>query len=323
MRHVLRHIVIIIIGCSFLNANAQDSHQQRTVKHVQAVDSHKRVSVANKSNVKKTVAKPVNQSALKKTTHPNKKEVNKKVINKNTKKATKKIAVLAPRRVSIPNDRTAIIDPSLPAKTAASFNESRFPHFFSSIESRLVSFVHKTVSTLRYSSYKLGGRNFDLSNGVYVLDCSDYVDHILEEIYPNAYSSLMDSTGSDKPTSAHYYSFFNRLSPNSHNEWRKIKDVEELRAGDILVFRNHSTGHVMVVMDKPTYDEDAYFVKVADSAPSGHSQDTRPNKVSGIGIGTLLLKANPNTGEPLAYAWKIGARWKNNMKIAMARPAAG
>ena len=54
----------------------------------------------------------------------------------------------------------------------------------------------------------------------------------------------------------------------------------------------------MVVMSKPIPSDDAYLVRVADSAPSGHSQDTRQSHTSGIGIGTLLLKVNPKTGKP-------------------------
>lgn len=307
MRYVFRHITLILLGCYLTNASAQTtSHTHHAVKHHAQVVSH---HTPKKTNSVKTKSTKVVTS---------KKIVSKK---KPKKKLAKKTVPVVHHRVVIPNDRTALVSRSVPNAAVAHINEHHFPSFFSSIEDRLVNFVHKTVTTLRYSSYKLGGRNFDPSNGVYIVDCSDYVDHILEEIYPNAYSNLVDHTGADKPTTAHYYSFFRNLSSNSH--WSKINDVEELRAGDILVFRNNSTGHVMVVMDKPTYEEDAYFVRVADSAPSGHSEDTRPKRVSGIGIGTLLLKANPRTGEPLAYAWKVGARWSNNMKIAMARPAAG
>ena len=76
----------------------------------------------------------------------------------------------------------------------------------------------------------------------------------------------------------------------------------------------------MVVMNKPVFDEDAYLVRVADSAPSGHSEDTRRAHKSGIGIGTLLLKVDSRTGRPSAYAWKVGSRWKQNVTFAMARP---
>jgi cell wall-associated NlpC family hydrolase len=204
---------------------------------------------------------------------------------------------------------------------ADSSEETLHPGFISSIEKRLVSFVHKTVSNMRYTAYKLGGSHFDTSRGIYVLDCSTYVDHILEVIHPNAYTSLINSSGSEKPTTREYYNFFTRLTDDS-DYWNKIDNVEELRPGDILVFRNkgrHSSGHVMVVMNPPTKQNNTYDIRVADSAPSGHSEDTRSRHNSGIGIGTLQLKANPK-GEPSAYAWKVGSCWKKNVNIAMARP---
>ena len=199
--------------------------------------------------------------------------------------------------------------------------------FMASMKDHLVDYVRKTVSTLNYSMYKLGGRRFDVSRGIYIVDCSEYVDNILQEIYPDAFFNLVDSTGADKPTTQHYYDFFSALNDDPSQYWSKVNDVEKLEAGDILVFRYKKSlrsasrgGHVMVVMDKPIYDTEAYLVRVADSAPSGHSEDTRPGRVSGIGIGTLVLKANPVTGQPSAYAWKIGARWNSNVNIAMARP---
>jgi hypothetical protein len=202
-------------------------------------------------------------------------------------------------------------------------NSSPKKGFVSSIEQRLVNFVHKTVATVRYTAYKLGGSHFDTLRGIYVVDCSTYIDNILETIHPNAYTSLMNSSGSEKPTTKEYYNFFTQLSDDS-DYWNKIDNVKELRPGDILVFRNKgsrkSGGHVMVVMNPPTKKNNGYAIQVADSAPVGHRQDTRATHNSGIGIGTLQLKVNPKTGEPSAYAWKVGSCWKKNVKFAMARP---
>jgi hypothetical protein len=205
---------------------------------------------------------------------------------------------------------------------AATFSQptkENTPGFVSSIEKRLVNFVRKTVFTVRYTAYKLGGSHFDTSRGIYVLDCSTYIDNILETVHPDAYSSLMNSSGSEKPTTREYYNFFTGLTDDS-DYWNKIENVENLRPGDILVFRNkrHSGGHVMVVMNAPTKQNNSYAIRVADSAPSGHTADTRHHN-SGIGIGTLELKANPK-GEPSAYAWKVGSCWKKDVKFAMARP---
>ncbi|MEO8401358.1 MAG: hypothetical protein ABI597_06095 [Gammaproteobacteria bacterium] len=204
------------------------------------------------------------------------------------------------------------------------------PHinFVTAVENRLIGFVHKTVANLHYSSYKLGGTRFDTSHGVYVLDCSNFVDHVLQEVYPSAYSDLVNSTGADNPASSHYYHFFNALSAAQGQEqyWNAVADIEQLRPGDVLVFRYKNSrgaqtgGHVMVVMDKPVQVSDVFFVRIADSAPSGHSEDTRQRHKSGIGIGTLLLKANPKTGRPAAFAWGAGGYWNKNVNFAMARP---
>ena len=202
---------------------------------------------------------------------------------------------------------------------------SRFG-FVASIGHSVVDFVHRTVDTLRYSAYKLGGRRFDTSRGIYILDCSDYVDNILQAVYPSAYGNLVNSTGSEKPTSQHFYNFFSNLPERTNHYWNRIDDVEDLQPGDILVFRtknrfgNETGGHVMVVMNRPVPDDDAFVVRVADSAPVAHSQDTRPAHSSGVGIGNLVLKVDPKTGEPFAYAWKVGSRWKQNVNFAMARP---
>jgi cell wall-associated NlpC family hydrolase len=199
--------------------------------------------------------------------------------------------------------------------------------FISSITQRVVGLVHSTIATLRYTAYKLGGTRFDRTKGIYVLDCSDYVDHILKAAYPAAYLSLVHSSGSDKPTTEHYYDFFTRLSNNSqHHHWNKVDEVSALQPGDILVFRRANrgragmNGHVMVVMNKPIQIQDAFIVKVADSASSRHSQDTRLPHTSGIGIGKMQLKVDPESGQPLAYAWRLGSTWEKHVNFAMARP---
>ncbi len=203
---------------------------------------------------------------------------------------------------------------------------SKFPEHFNFVKQNLVNFVEKTVDNLHYSSYKLGGKRFDPEKGVYIVDCSNFVDKVLQNANPGAYSSLVNSVGADNPASQHYFNFFHDLSDEPDNHWNKINDVEKLEPGDILVFRYKNSrgaetgGHVMVVMDKPEQTSDVFFVRVADSAPSRHSKDTRQPHESGIGIGTLLLKANPLTGKPSAFAWGVNGYWNKNVKFAMARP---
>lgn len=193
---------------------------------------------------------------------------------------------------------------------------------------KLVDFVDQTVYNLNYSSYQLGGAHFDTHRGVYIIDCSRFVDRLLSKTYPRAYLRLVNATGADFPASQHYYDFFSDLSGgNKQTYWNRVDKIKQLQPGDILVFRyknlhgRKTSGHVMVVMKKPVRaSEHAFFVRVADSAPIRHSEDTRARHESGIGIGTLLLKLNPHTGKPTAYAWQKGGSWKHNVVFAMARP---
>jgi len=192
---------------------------------------------------------------------------------------------------------------------------------------RIVSMVDDTIKNLRYSVYKLGGTHYDAQKGVYMVDCSDYVDHLLHDASPQAYTNLAQWSGSYRPTSAHYYDFFTRYingAPKS-TSWQKVENSEKLQGGDILVLRYKSSrgrsagGHVMVVMNEPRGYANVLQVRVADSAASGHSADTRAAHTSGIGVGTMLLKVN-NSGQPYAYAWSADSPWKSNVEFAMARP---
>lgn len=203
--------------------------------------------------------------------------------------------------------------------------ESRyFASEFKHSVANLASMVNKTVDNMRYSHYQMGGTKFDPNHGVYVVDCSSYVDRLLNQVNPQAYGNLVNRTGTTRPTTEDYYNFFTNLAYQSNHYWRKVDNANSLQPGDILVFRSGwnggGSGHVMVVMNKPVRHDDVLMVRVSDSASSGHSQDTRPAHTSGIGIGTMLLKVN-NTNQPAAYAWRVGAPWEN-VHFAMGRPVA-
>lgn len=205
-------------------------------------------------------------------------------------------------------------------------HETKLPNYLlNTHEKRLVDFIRESISSVKYSSYKMGGNRIDTDRGIYIVDCSAYVDHILKAIYPQAYSSLTKWSGTERPTTDDFYQYFSNLSQQT-NRWETLNEIESLRPGDIIVFRylshrgTQTGGHVMVVMDAPKRIGDSYSLRIADSAPSGHSKDTRLNRISGVGIGTILLKAHYRTQQPIAYAWKENAPFKSNIEIAMARP---
>jgi cell wall-associated NlpC family hydrolase len=280
----------------------------------------KKQTTQSTTQLKKKVRHPVVSKTKKKTaTRVHKKSVVKKSRKKRSKQKENKTMTHTTKTIKPAASDTAQVNTTDMTKT-------HLPgYLLTSIEKTLVAVVQKTIATVSYTAYKLGGTRIDTSRGIYIVDCSTYVDHVLKTVYPRAYTSLTRWSGSEKPTSNDYYHYFTNLS-STQLHWSTIDDVLELRPGDILVFRyktkfgNNRGGHVMIVMDKPIQKADTFLVRVADSAPTGHSTDTRLPHASGIGIGTLLLKVDPKTYEPYAYAWKVGSRWDKNVTFAMARP---
>jgi cell wall-associated NlpC family hydrolase len=313
LNRLLKISVLALAISSFFYANLSWSAEKKPTHAVKSV--HKKITLKKPTKKQHHNEAHHQHSTKKSTTKP--KNSKRLAISSSEPAYLKKPALAAPIPATIPEPIPATIPTPEPKPRVG---------FVASVEKHLVNFVSNTVSTLHYSDYKLGGKKFDPIRGVYVVDCSNFVDHILQSVSPHAYTSLVNAAGSESPASQHYYDFFSELASSTDGYWNKVNFVDELRPGDILVFRYKNSrgretgGHVMVVMDKPLRDTNVYYVRVADSAPSRHSQDTRQRNEAGIGIGTLLLKVNPQTGRPAAYAWGVGSYWNNNVKVAMARP---
>lgn len=276
---------------------------------------------------------------IKSAQHHTNQHLTKKIVQKKSsanKHPRKKTAHILPKKhKNLPNKKKRIRSRTqraaikhLPSTTVNTSNiaHSLEPAYsLSTMEKNLVSFVRNTIESIRYTTYKLGGTRIEPARGIYVVDCSSYVDHILKNIYPRAYTSLAEWSGTQKPTTNDFYHYFQNLSDDS-SHWNSIDDADELRPGDILVFRNKNRagnevgGHVMIVMDKPERNGNTLLVRIADAAPAGHTKDTRMPHASGIGIGSMLLKLDPYTSRPYAYSWKVGSRWESNVNFAMARP---
>jgi cell wall-associated NlpC family hydrolase len=314
---VLAIVISWIFSPGWAAPAANSSSAKKTVQTTKVVTGKKKTKSTTTASKNKSTAKKVaaSKTAAKKPTA-------KKLTKKKTKPTTVTTKVTTKKPASSTRLSTTPVNQNA-LDTSINATHADAPP---SLKQRTIDFVHRMIGTLHHSSYKLGGSYFDTVKGVYILDCSRYVNRILQAMYPHAYSNLVHAAHADKPNSEHYYDFFTNLSNGSTHYWDKIEGADELEAGDILVFRyknslGHETGgHVMIVMNKPIRDDDVFLVRVTDSAGGAHSNDTRKARTSGIGIGTLLLKVDPRTEHPYAFAWRIGSRWKQNVNIAMARP---
>ncbi len=190
----------------------------------------------------------------------------------------------------------------------------------------MVQEVNQVLSKEHYTRYILGGQVFNVKKGVFLVDCSSYVSHLLKRVEPNAYQQLVEFAGTETPNSLDFYNFFKKLSLNNDSDyWQPINKVKNLKPGDIIVFRykhlrRRIAGHVMVVMKKPKAMPNkphSYVVRVSDSSPFRHTNDTRHH--SGIGAGSMVLYTNSD-GKPLSYSWKLNMGRENTMLIDLGRP---
>lgn len=309
-------VLITTTAISAVTPKHSSDKTTHTIAHAQQTKKAKHTANTKQSTKHSKPATLATQTTKKKSHKRHTQHSKSRRITANTELASKRIPLSSINTHSLSSDLE--IDNLFSKKEKSAFHSSIYPS--------LVNFAMNTVRTMRRTTYKLGGNNFDPSRGIYKLDCSAYVDNLLQKTHPKAYSILAQWSGTSKPTSADYFAFFDRPLKSEWQHWHKVLEVPQLSPGDILVFRPNkrkSGGHVMIVMSQPISDSsqpNVFWINVADSASSGHSNDTRPARTSGIGIGKLLVKINPKTKQVVSYAWKAGAHWKHNITFAMASP---
>jgi hypothetical protein len=185
------------------------------------------------------------------------------------------------------------------------------------------------LNALTYTYYLFSGDTWSDSKGVYKVDCSGFMNRMVEDTNPTSYDYVADYRNTNRPSAEDYYYTFRSLptSSTSHH-WRRVTKAKDLRPGDILVWRYNdpstsSTGHAVMVVSTPTRDtrwSNVYKIRVSDSARSGHSTDNRGSSGSGVGAGTMLIRYDSDTGAPYAYAWSLAGVWHKDVKFAAARP---
>lgn len=187
----------------------------------------------------------------------------------------------------------------------------------------------RMAETLTESVYTHGFRVNERA-GIYAFDCSGMVHWVLRRAAPRAAAHSSKGLGG-RPLARDYQRRIARIPfGQSLGGWRRIQRVDQARAGDVVawlkpaVIKSQNTGHVAFVVRAPEPVpgvEGAFLVRIADSTRLQHDADTREGR-TGFGFGTILLVADPETGEPRAYGW-VGMRWRTfETPISIGRPLA-
>lgn len=190
--------------------------------------------------------------------------------------------------------------------------------------------VDEVLNALTYTTYVFGGNYLDFLRGIYKVDCTGYLNHLVEDVAPSAYDALLDLRGTSRPSARDYVAFFRGLPyDTARYGWQRIRRARDLRPGDVLVWRyddpsSVSTGHAVVVVSLPTRDlrwSNVFRLRVSDSARSGHSYDNRGSTGQGVGAGEMLVKVDGTSGVPTQIAWSLRGIFRSDIAIAAARVA--
>jgi hypothetical protein len=167
--------------------------------------------------------------------------------------------------------------------------------------------------------------HIDKTAGVFDLDCSGFLDHLLKQVAPQQYAQLPIEQGHTRPRAEVYYQFLVELAQTPKPGWAAVSRLGELRRGDLIAWKKETaaqetgdTGHVMVVGAAPVLlGNGSYRLTVYDSTKSPHDNDTRAPGTDGIGRGDLFFYVNAQDA-PIAFQFS-SQRHVHDAPISMGR----
>jgi hypothetical protein len=194
---------------------------------------------------------------------------------------------------------------------------------------QILEHIARIAQNLQSSKYN-HSTVVDERQGRYEFDCSGFVTWVLRRSAPGAYSSML--ARSKRPLARDYYYELARapVGERSPRGVRRIARIDQAEPGDIVawlkpaVLRSPHTGHVGFLLERPRPLREVaggYLVRIADASSYQHQDDDRyESGRTGFGSGTILLVADPETGEPRAYGWfGLYSRWVLDTSIAIGR----
>jgi hypothetical protein len=179
-----------------------------------------------------------------------------------------------------------------------------------SLSDQVASQAEFIVNNLLQTDYQHVSK-IDVDRGVYDCDCNGFVSFVLERAAPGHYASIPKEPTQLRPRAFEYYVFFQSLTTESANGWRRIDLLKDTRRGDIVAWRfpdiekGHDTGHVLVAAETPAVDDlGAFRLRVYDSAAQPHFDDTRAGDdalfSTGVGSGFINFEVD-DMGRPVAF----------------------
>jgi hypothetical protein len=96
--------------------------------------------------------------------------------------------------------------------------------------------AEKLLSGVRETHYQ-HRTHVDRSRGAYDMDCSGFVDYLLEQIAPAQLAPLRIEPGHKRPRAAMYFDLFTRLNKSPLPGWEAVPKLGKARRGDIIAWQ--------------------------------------------------------------------------------------
>ena len=215
-------------------------------------------------------------------------------------------------------------------------------------KSPLHAYSADTIGTLKETRYTHTIR-IDAAAGRFEVDCSGFVEHVLDMATPKALADLRSrlpslvGTQPKRPLAKHFVAYFQALASGQVTSvhWQALSRAEDLRPGDVVAWlmpadlESRNTGHVMIVREKAraasftpiTKEPLEWIVPVTDATSTRHGRnDSRfSSKATGVGTGEVVLVADAQApkeqwGHIVGYRWSPESQNLRTTTVAMARP---
>jgi hypothetical protein len=165
----------------------------------------------------------------------------------------------------------------------------------------------RILNGIKVTKYK-HETDIDEAKGVYYCDCSGFVGYVLKQTVAKDDPQGPLSNGKKRPTAMEFEKAFAAAPATAEDggHWQKVERLMDARPGDVIAWRHEvpkpgNTGHVVIVGERPTTDDDGLVrVVVIDSTTKPQVDDTRAAGTSGIGRGSMWFKVD-ESGKPVSY----------------------
>jgi hypothetical protein len=168
--------------------------------------------------------------------------------------------------------------------------------------------MYTNMKTTRYSH----NTSINEAQGSYQLDCLGFINSVVMNADPGGYREISQGFNASILSYAAYFGRLEYETPKPDG-WMKVAHPADLKPGDICLWLKPNTfdnGHMWIIAGKPVVNpnrSDEVLVRVLDSTPHVHSEDSRTGSINrtGLGSGILGMMVDGN-GSPVGLYWDGG-----------------